>query len=195
MNERSLKQMAAAASLLLPGVALAHPGHTEAPALLAGMLHPFSGADHLLLMLGLGIWASMLPAGRRWVGPIAALLAMVLGVVWGAAGSGLPGLELLLAGSLLLMGGVLVSALRTAPLLTGLAVTVLAGLHGFAHGVEMVPGTSFWHYALGLSIASLALQITGMLLGRIARRRLGERTRLLGLPLLATGLWMMLGGA
>jgi len=120
---------------------------------------------------------------------------MVLGVVWGAAGSGLPGLELLLAGSLLLMGGVLVSALRTAPLLTGLAVTVLAGLHGFAHGAEMMPGTPFWNYVLGLSISSVALQITGMLLGRIARRRLGERTRLLGLPLLATGLWMMLGGA
>lgn len=193
MNARVLKLSSVAASLLLPGVALAHPGHSDAPALLAGLLHPFSGADHLLLMLGVGVWASMLP--RRWLGPVAASAAMVLGVVWGAAGSGLPALELLLAGSLVMMGGVLAGLLRTMPALTGLVVMALAGLHGYAHGAEMTPGTSLWNYALGLSLASLTLQLTGMAIGYVARQRLGERRGLLGLPLVAAGMWLLLGGA
>ncbi|WP_141055430.1 HupE/UreJ family protein [Tepidiphilus succinatimandens] len=193
MNARHFIFSSLVAFLSLPGVALAHPGHIEAPALLAGLLHPFSGADHLLLMIGVGIWASML--SRRWIGSVAALTAMVLGVLWAATGGALPGLELLLAGSLLVMGGVLVGVLRAVPGLTGMLVMVLAGLHGYAHGVEMPLGTPLSNYVLGLVLASLVLQLSGMTLGCVAKKRLGERRGLLGLPLLATGVWLLLGSA
>lgn len=193
MNPRRFKFASLVASLSLPGVALAHSGHTEAPALVAGLLHPFSGADHLLLMLGVGMWAAML--SRRWIGPVAALAALALGVLWGATGGALRGLELLLAGSLLVMGGVLAGVLRPVPGVTGLLVMALAGLHGYAHGAEMPPGTPLSDYVLGLVLASLALQLAGMAFGRVAQKRLGERRGLLGLPLLATGVWLLMGGA
>ncbi len=193
MNPRVFKYPSIVTFLFVPGVAFAHPGHADAPAVLAGLLHPFSGADHLLLMLGVGVWASML--SRRWLGPVAALAALMLGVLWGAAGSGLPGLELLLAGSLVMMGGVLAGMLRATPAVTGLVVMALAGLHGYAHGAEMAPGTPVWSYLLGLALASLALQLTGIALGRAAQKVLGERRGLLGLPLLATAMWLLLGGA
>jgi urease accessory protein len=185
--------MAAAASLLVPGVVLAHPGHAEAPALLAGLLHPLTGADHLLLMLGVGVWATR--SSRRWPGSLAALAALALGVLWGAAGGGLPGLEFLLAGSLVVMGGMLTGIVRSAPAVSGLAVMAWAGLHGYAHGAEMTPGTPVWNYLLGLVLASLALQLAGIALGTVARKRLGDRHGLLGLPLLASGLWLMLESA
>jgi urease accessory protein len=186
--------MAAAASLLVPGVVLAHPGHTEAPALLAGLLHPLTGADHLLVMLGVGVWVTT-RSSRRWAGPLAALAALALGVLWGAAGGSLPGLEVLLAGSLVVMGGMLTGIVRASPAVSGLAVMVLAGLHGYAHGAEMLPGTPIWTFLLGLALASLALQLAGIALGTVARKRLGGKHGLVGLPLLATGLWLMLGSA
>lgn len=194
MNARTLKRLSSP-WLLLPGVALAHAGHGEAPAWASGLLHPLSGIDHLLSMVGVGIWASASPAGRRWAVPAAALLALVLGVAWGAAGSTLPGLEGLLAATLLLMGGLLTAAPGVRLLLAGPAVVAMAGLHGFAHGAEMLPGTAFGNYVLGLAVASLALQLSGMGLGRVVRRHFGERARLLGLPFFATGSWLMLGAA
>jgi len=77
MFARLRKHLPLAASLLLPGVAMAHSGHADAPALLAGLLHPFSGADHLLLMLGVGLWASRLV--RRGLGLAAVLAATAAG--------------------------------------------------------------------------------------------------------------------
>ena len=41
--------------LPLAGPALAHPGHEA-----SGFLHPFTGMDHLLAMVGVGMWAAFL---------------------------------------------------------------------------------------------------------------------------------------
>ena len=191
MKKALLKSITLLVCVVLPGVALAHPGHSSAPALLAGLMHPFSGADHLLLMVGVGMWAAML--SRRWMGASASLLAMLLGVMAGAAGAGLPAMEWLLAGSLVLMGFVLTGSLRALPAIAGLMVFAMSALHGYAHGVEMAPGVSVWLYALGLTLASLTLQLAGMGLGRLARKFMGKRQGLVGLPLAAAGLWMMMG--
>lgn len=192
MKKAVLKSLTLLACTALPGVALAHPGHVHGPALLAGYLHPFGGADHLLLMLGVGVWAEML--SRRWMGPAASLLAMVLGVTAGAAGAGLPGMEILLAGSLVVMGLMLTGVLRTAPAIAGSLVIAMAALHGYAHGAEMPPGMSVWLYGLGLTLASLTLQLAGMGLGRLAQQHMGRRQGLLGLPLAAAGMWMLVTG-
>ena len=39
--------------------ALAHPGHEA-----SGFLHPFTGLDHLLAMVGVGLWAALLAVGE-----------------------------------------------------------------------------------------------------------------------------------
>ena len=42
--------------------ALAHPGHEA-----SGFLHPFTGIDHLLAMVGVGLWAGMLAVRKpQW---------------------------------------------------------------------------------------------------------------------------------
>ena len=45
--------------LAAAGPALAHPGHEA-----SGFLHPFTGLDHMLAMVGVGLWAALL-AGRK----------------------------------------------------------------------------------------------------------------------------------
>ena len=48
-----------AAALLLPAPALAHIGDGLHHGLMAGFLHPFGGADHLLAMVMVGLWAGL----------------------------------------------------------------------------------------------------------------------------------------
>ena len=45
--------------LAAAGPAFAHPGHEG-----SGFLHPFTGIDHLLVMVGVGLWASLLAARK-----------------------------------------------------------------------------------------------------------------------------------
>jgi len=49
-------------ALFAPAAAFAHAGHGTA-SLWAGLLHPLSGAGHVLAMVAVGLWASM--AGGR----------------------------------------------------------------------------------------------------------------------------------
>ena len=61
--------------LTFAGSAFAHPGHAD-----SGFLHPLTGADHLLAMVAVGMWAAFLatrrPAAAFWV-PMAFMLMMV----------------------------------------------------------------------------------------------------------------------
>ena len=62
-NRRSHSAFLIAGSLLLiPALAEAHPGHSGA-GFTHGFAHPLGGADHLLAMVAVGLWAAQL--GRR----------------------------------------------------------------------------------------------------------------------------------
>ena len=53
----------------LPTAALAHPGHGGGELtwdFSAGFAHPFSGWDHLLAMVAVGLWATQLGGRARW---------------------------------------------------------------------------------------------------------------------------------
>ena len=74
--------------LATAGPALAHPGHEG-----SGFLHPFTGIDHLLVMVGVGLWASLLavrkPAASFLV-PASFVVMMAVGAAAGFAGIKLP---------------------------------------------------------------------------------------------------------
>ncbi|MFL5291384.1 MAG: HupE/UreJ family protein, partial [Myxococcales bacterium] len=55
-----MRALLIAAAALAPLPALAHPGHAEALGFTAGLLHPLTGADHMLAMLMVGLWAGVL---------------------------------------------------------------------------------------------------------------------------------------
>lgn len=57
------KLLTAAALLLAPALAFAHPGHGD-NGLVAGISHPLSGIDHLLAMVAVGLWAAQQKAPR-----------------------------------------------------------------------------------------------------------------------------------
>ena len=74
--------------LLTPAAALAHPGHHhhEAAPFMAGLSHPMGGADHLLAMVAVGLWAASIGGRAVWALPLTFIAAMIAGGALGAAG-------------------------------------------------------------------------------------------------------------
>lgn len=179
-------------SLVAP-VALAHGGHSSADSLAHGLLHPLAGLDHLLAMLAVGLWAAQLGGRARWALPLSFVGVMLAGGLLALAGVALPLVEPGIAGSVLVFGA-LIALGRRVPLAAGVALTgLLALFHGYAHGVEMVPGSSAAWYALGFVLATAALHATGLLAGRLTLRQSGPALRWGGALVAAAGV-ALLGG-
>ena len=176
--------------LLAPSMALAHPGHGFG--FEAGFLHPFTGADHLLAMTGVGLWAAMLGGRARWALPVMFLTMMALGGAF-AMQSGLGALEYAVEPAILatviLLGAVVALALR-APLLVGLPMVGLFGLaHGAAHGMEM-QGNGLAFGAAMLAATAL-LHAAGLTLGLTLNR---NALRAAGVAAVACGLTLAFAG-
>lgn len=168
------RSLVLSAGLLLAGAATAHPGHADvhlptALAAVTGLTHPL-GADHLLAMLAVGLWsAAALPAAQRLRGPVAFLLALLVGAVAGRL-AGAPALvEAGIVGSVVLFG-VMLMAPGLLPGARGLALVAGAGLlHGLAHGAEGPAGPAFAAYAAGFLASTTLLHAAGLMLGQRLR--------------------------
>ncbi|HEX4149457.1 MAG TPA: HupE/UreJ family protein [Pirellulales bacterium] len=173
--------------------AFAHPGHAGS-AFADGWLHPFSGLDHLLAMIAVGLLAVRLGGRALWIVPGSFLGGMLLGGLTGAAGLPCPHIEAGITASVLVLG-LLVAASRAVPLAAGVAiVTIFAVLHGHAHAAEMIPGGSLAAYAAGFLLATALLHAAGIVAG-VALAAASTRThvRALGGAIAAAGLLLCLG--
>ena len=80
-TSKRLSLAAAAVTLTLPALACAHPGADggahHAP-FVAGLVHPFTGVDHLAAMLSVGVFGAL--SGRQvWRAPLAFAACLLLG--------------------------------------------------------------------------------------------------------------------
>ncbi|WP_304309734.1 HupE/UreJ family protein [Pseudacidovorax intermedius] len=168
-NTKACRGGLAVLALLAAGAAQAHPGHgTES--FVDGLAHPFSGFDHLLAMLAVGLWsAAALPAGRRLAGPVVFLAMLLVGAALPQFGVQLPGVEVGVALSVVALGALMIAARSTTlqlPIPAGLALVGLAALlHGMAHGAELRASHSFAGYAVGFMTASALLHGAGLAAG------------------------------
>ena len=172
--------------LAMVGSALAHPGRDG-----SGFLHPFTGIDHLLVMVGVGLWASLLatrkPAASFLV-PASFVVMMAVGAAAGFAGIKLPLVEAAILASVFVIGGLIMGAVRL-PAASAMAVVGLFALfHGYAHALES-PSTGAGTYILGFLTATALLQGVGVGLGWVVRRSVGD------LGLRALGGMVVAGGA
>ncbi|MDV7213298.1 HupE/UreJ family protein [Azotobacter beijerinckii] len=174
---------------LLPGAAFAHPGHGE-NGLIAGLLHPFGGADHLLAMLAIGIWAALQPRALKLAVPATFLAALLGGFVLAVSGAGLPQVETGIALSVLLLGLLIAGAVRL-PAPVALALSAAFALcHGYAHGLEA--SGSLAAFAAGFLAASLTLHLGGGLLAAAVQQRLPLLARSAGAAIAAGGALLMI---
>src|SRR6186997_3062529 len=164
----SVTRAAAAAILVaIPGAALAHPGH-DAGGFAHGVMHPLGGLDHLLVMVAVGLYATL--PGRRalWLVPATFVGVMAIGGALGATGYPIPYAEIGIALSVMVLG--LAVALRVS--LPTLAAMALAGLfaifHGHAHGTEMPADATAVSYSAGFMLATALLHGAGIAIGLAA---------------------------
>lgn len=181
-----------------------------------GAVHPLTGLDHLAAMVSVGLW-SVLGARREswqsstrrsvadqdasrpavWPAPVAFALILLVGALLGMSGLSLPGVEPMIAASLLILGLLVATRTASASLLAVPLVAGFALFHGVAHGQElsghaaaalagMVMTTALLHVA-GM-IAGLALRDARHPARRWASRLTGGAVALLGMSLLAPAL-------
>ena len=175
-----------AATTFLVTPAVAHTGH-EATGLVAGILHPFSGVDHMAAMLAVGLWAAFCGGARIWAWPLAFVTAMLVGGGLGLVGVAIPFVEPGIATSLVVLG-VLIALAFEAPLAIGTAlIAFFAIFHGHAHGTE-APADGVTSYAAGFALATGLLHASGIALGLGLQRAVGAiPVRALGVATAATG--------
>lgn len=159
-----MKKTLAALLLLAASPAFAHTGHALIHPLQEGLLHPLTGTDHLLMLLGTGLLAAL--TARRLYMPLAALLMLALGAFLGEQLGAFTGMETLIWVAIPVLGLALLFRRWTLPTAV---MPLLALAHGWAHGIEATPD-AFGTFCIGFLSVSALLLIAGFALGKALRR-------------------------
>jgi len=149
--------------------ALAHVETGQAAGFLSGLAHPVSGLDHVLAMVAVGLWGAQLGAPAIWILPVTFPLVMALGGLLGLLGVPLPGVELGIAASAILLGAAVMTERRLPLYAAAALVGFFAIFHGHAHGTELPPGQSGLLYSLGFVVATGCLHAIGIAIGSVHR--------------------------
>ena len=151
------------------GPAWAHSGHGGS-GFASGLLHPLTGADHLVAMLLVGLWAGLMARQAMLILPAAFLIAMLAGFGFGG-GFGAATAEPLILLSLLALGIAVAMKMR-APIMLAVTVVGLFGFaHGLAHGLEAPAGALPIGFAAGFLISTAMLHGAGLALARLIPMR------------------------
>jgi len=177
-------------------LALAHPEGHDAHDLVAGFLHPFTGIDHLLAMLAVGLWAVRLGRGAVWTLPVVFPLAMVGGALLAVSGVALPGFEPMIAMSVIVLGVLVALGVHLPVFASALLVAVFAIFHGYAHATE-ASSPQMSAFATGFVAATIVLHAAGVLVGSVIARQAGKirhlpLNRIAGSAIAATGAALLL---
>jgi len=156
--------------VILSPAAMAHPGHLGSHGFESGVLHPLTGLDHLSVMLGVGILAALFGGSSRWSMPVAFVALMIAGSVLGLSGIMVPGVELFIALSVVVMGAMLLRGARMPQKLAQGLVMAFAVFHGMAHGAEMPMNAQVLNYFGGFVLSTASLHLAGIAIGECGLR-------------------------
>lgn len=178
--------------------AFAHLNPEEHGSFMAGVSHPFFGADHILAMIAVGIWASQISVSQNdrkalLIVPSAFVGTMAIGFLMAVYGVELPFVEPAILASVIGLGLLVAMAAKLPTAAAAAIVGLFALFHGHAHGGELGSAGAF-QFGIGFMIATAILHVSGIALGlgiarfgNIAARAAGALTALAGLSLVLSG--------
>lgn len=182
-------------SLVWSELAEAHPALNHVDNFAQGMIHPFTGWDHITAMIALGIWV----AQRRIRYPWILLLSFAIGMVQArfAAMGAFYGsfLETVLTTSIIFFG-LIISGLIQLPATISFGILCIAMFfHGQLHGIE-VPGKGvFEPYIFGVCLGTFMLFLGGVAAGVCARdSAIPQTLRKFGYGVLLVGIFRLFTG-
>jgi urease accessory protein len=154
--------LATSIALATPTAAFAHTGAEHALSFASGFAHPFTGLDHMLAMVAVGLWAGLNSGRALWVWPAAFVGVMLIGGALGMAGVHLPMVEAGILASVVVLGLLVLAAAQWPVALGAALVAVFALLHGHAHGAELPLGSAAVTYAAGFAVGTAILHGIGI---------------------------------
>ncbi|MDH3574729.1 MAG: HupE/UreJ family protein [Desulfobacterales bacterium] len=161
-------------TILWPLYAWAHVGSGEAGGFVTGLQHPISGLDHVIAMLAVGLWGAQLGNPALWLLPVVFPMMMAGGGCLGLLGIPLPGVEVGIAVSAIVLGLMVLAEARLKIYLAMVIVAFFAIFHGHAHGTELPAGQSGLLYSIGFVAATGCLHAVGIAIGLIHRWQVGR---------------------
>ena len=175
---------------LLPSLALGHveSGVTGDGGFVSGLVHPVTGLDHVVAMVAVGLWGAILGAPAIWVLPIAFPLIMTVGAVLGILDVPVPAIDLGIAASAIVLGGMVAANARPPLAIAFLLIVFFAIYHGHPHGAALPDFGVPILYAAGFVVATGLLHVTGIAFGLLYRWPAGKTAvRALGAGITAVG--------
>lgn len=183
---------AALALLLLPATVFAHQETGSITGIVSGLKHPVSGMDHVLAMISVGLWGAQLGPPAVWALPVAFPMVMAFGGMLGLMGISLPGIEIGIAVSAIVLGAMIVTESRPPLWIAAALVGFFAIFHGHAHGTELPAGSSGLLYSIGFVAATGMLHGVGIAMGLVHRFRGGRlAVRAAGAVVSAAGVFFL----
>ena len=146
----------------------------------------------MLAMASVGIWGAFLGRPLIYILPMVFPIMMAIGAGVGMIGVPLPPVEVGIALSLCVLGGLILGAVR-APIWVACAVVGLFALfHGYSHGIELPSAADPIGYSLGFVMATGTLHVIGISVGAIDRLPKGAVIlRILGGLVSVAGGWFL----
>jgi urease accessory protein len=190
MRITTAKILSALFLMAVSSTAFAHPGHLVS-GLAAGLMHPFSGFDHLLAMFAVGFWAAQGGGRKVWLLPATFMFTLAVGAGVAMLWQSLPMVESGLAVSVLALGLLVALSMQLSVSLS-IAITALFGLlHGYAHGLDLPESAAPAAYAFGFLAATAALHISGIAAVVATRRQHALLSRLAGSAIAMSGAFLL----
>jgi urease accessory protein len=184
--------VAAGLGSLLPIPAAAHMGTGLPGGFESGFIHPFSGIDHLLAMVLVGLWGAFLGRPMIYVLPVIFAAMMVAGAIMGMFLVPLPPEEIGIALSVLVLGGCIALSVRAPVWAACVVVAIFAVFHGYAHGKELPSAAGPVAYSVGFVLATGSLHVSGICLGLLNDLHRGiVVTRGMGGIVAMLGVWFL----
>lgn len=179
---------------LFSNLTYAHPGHNESIGFLAGLMHPLSGFDHLLVIVLVGFWSAFM-LKKFWLGPVLFILGMCIGVFAGLGNVSFNYFEFGVAASVIAIGLLMLlqrqfSSKGILALIGGFGV-----FHGFAHA-EIFSNQAFeismvLEDMVGLILATATLHLLGALSVKFLKEKASVIARVTGFASVIYG-WVLL---
>jgi urease accessory protein len=198
VRQRAAGRLALATALAIAfGVAgvtpaYAHMGNGLPGGFESGFRHPFTGWDHLLAMVSVGIWGAFLGRPLIYALPVIFPVMMVSGAIFGMFSVPLPPIELGIAVSVLVLGLCVCLAIKAPAWGACAIVATFAVFHGYAHGVELPSAANPVGYSVGFVLATGLLHVFGVGIGLLNAHQKGVIvTRSLGAAVALAGGWYL----
>ena len=159
--------------LLLPAPAFSHHltgGETPltfGQGFSSGLAHPVIGFDHFLFLLIAGVLAYSFKSPLRYALPVLFVVSALAGTSLHLVGFNLSGVEILIALSVILGGGMVLLRRRMSVLAASVFFVLAGTFHGYAYAESIVGAQSapLLAYLAGLALIQGAV-VTGIVTGR-----------------------------